>query len=112
VWPMLHGQSLCLWCVALATLAALLGQQHGVDVWEHTTLAIVTLPSSLLSSSSLRMANWMWRGTMRFFLLSRAALPARLQHFCSQILQHCCHVHWGTCSKNVQHTCKIETADQ
>ncbi|KAF6248399.1 hypothetical protein COO60DRAFT_468234 [Scenedesmus sp. NREL 46B-D3] len=39
-------------------------------------LAMVTVPSSLLSSSSLRMASWMWRGTMRFFLLSRAALPA------------------------------------
>jgi len=57
--------------------------------------AMVTLPSSLLSSSSLRMASWMWRGMMlhhrarqyqqlalatasthRVFLLSRAALPA------------------------------------
>ncbi|PNH02820.1 histone H3 [Tetrabaena socialis] len=38
--------------------------------------AMVTSPSSLPSSSSLRMASWMWRGTMRFFLLSRAALPA------------------------------------
>ncbi|PNH05959.1 hypothetical protein TSOC_007719 [Tetrabaena socialis] len=37
---------------------------------------MVTSPSSLPSSSSLRMASWMWRGTMRFFLLSRAALPA------------------------------------
>jgi len=26
--------------------------------------AIVTLPSSLDSSSSLRMASWMWRGMM------------------------------------------------
>jgi hypothetical protein len=32
--------------------------------------------SSLLSSSSFLIASWMWRGTMRFFLLSRAALPA------------------------------------
>uniref|UniRef100_F7ASE9 Histone H2B n=1 Tax=Equus caballus TaxID=9796 RepID=F7ASE9_HORSE len=38
--------------------------------------AIVTLPSSLLSSSSLRMASCRWRGMMRVFLLSRAALPA------------------------------------
>jgi hypothetical protein len=38
--------------------------------------AMVTLPRSLLSSSSLRTASWMWRGTMRVFLLSRAALPA------------------------------------
>ena len=38
--------------------------------------AIVTPPSSLLSSSSLRTASWMWRGMMRLFLLSRAALPA------------------------------------
>ena len=30
--------------------------------------AMVTLPSSLESSSSLRMASWMWRGTMRLFL--------------------------------------------
>ena len=37
---------------------------------------MVTWPSSLLSSSSLRTASWMWRGLMRFFLLSRAALPA------------------------------------
>ena len=64
--------------------------------------AMVTVPSSLDSSSSLRMASWMWRGTMlwgagrasasgggsarggegalqtthRVFLLSRLALPA------------------------------------
>ncbi|XP_070371550.1 histone H1.5 isoform X1 [Equus asinus] len=38
--------------------------------------AMVTLPSSLLSSSSLRMASCRWRGMMRVFLLSRAALPA------------------------------------
>merc|ERR1719321_1155601 len=38
--------------------------------------AIVTEPRSLFSSSSLRTASWMWRGTMRVFLLSRAALPA------------------------------------
>lgn len=38
--------------------------------------AIVTPPNSLLSSSSLRTASWMWRGMMRVFLLSRAALPA------------------------------------
>jgi len=37
--------------------------------------AMVTVPSSLESSSSLRMASWMWRGTMRVFLLSREALP-------------------------------------
>ena len=39
-------------------------------------LAMVTVPRSLDSSSSLRIANWMWRGTMRDFLLSRLALPA------------------------------------
>ncbi len=38
--------------------------------------AMVTPPNSLFNSSSLRTANWMWRGTMRVFLLSRAALPA------------------------------------
>ncbi|CAM9458403.1 unnamed protein product [Scytosiphon promiscuus] len=38
--------------------------------------AMVTSPRSLLSSSSLRTASWMWRGMMRAFLLSRAALPA------------------------------------
>ena len=37
--------------------------------------AMVTEPRSLFSSSSLRTASWMWRGTMRVFLLSRAALP-------------------------------------
>ena len=31
---------------------------------------MVTLPSSLLSSSSLRTASWMWRGIIRVFLLS------------------------------------------
>ena len=38
--------------------------------------AIVTPPNSLFNSSSLRTANWMCLGTMRFFLLSRAAFPA------------------------------------
>ena len=38
--------------------------------------AMVTLPSSLLSSSSFLTASWMWRGTILLFLLSRAALPA------------------------------------
>ncbi len=32
--------------------------------------------SSLLSSSSLRTASWMWRGIILVFLLSRAAFPA------------------------------------
>jgi len=38
--------------------------------------AIVTSDSSLFSSSSLRTASWRWRGMMRVFLLSQAALPA------------------------------------
>jgi hypothetical protein len=38
--------------------------------------AIVTPDNNLLSSSSFRMANWRWRGMIRVFLLSRAALPA------------------------------------
>ena len=38
--------------------------------------AIVTLPRSTLSSSSFLTASWMWRGTMRNFLLSRQAFPA------------------------------------
>ena len=38
--------------------------------------AMVTCDSSLLSSSSLRIASWMWRGVIRFFLLSRQAFPA------------------------------------
>jgi hypothetical protein len=38
--------------------------------------AIVTWPRSLFNSSSLRMASWRWRGMIRVFLLSRAALPA------------------------------------
>lgn len=38
--------------------------------------AIVTCPRSLFNSSSLRMASWRWRGMIRVFLLSRAALPA------------------------------------
>ena len=37
--------------------------------------AMDTPPRSLFSSSSLRTASWMWRGMMRVFLLSRAALP-------------------------------------
>ncbi|KAA8593246.1 hypothetical protein FQN60_009362 [Etheostoma spectabile] len=37
---------------------------------------MVTPPSSLLSSSSLRTASCRWRGMIRVFLLSRAAFPA------------------------------------
>ena len=37
---------------------------------------ITTEPSNRLSSSSLRIASCKWRGMMRDFLLSRAALPA------------------------------------
>ncbi len=37
--------------------------------------AITTSCSSLLSSSSLRTASWMWRGVMRLALKSRATLP-------------------------------------
>ena len=38
--------------------------------------AMVTPPRSLLSSSSFLMARVRWRGTIRLFLLSRAAFPA------------------------------------
>ncbi|CAH8504225.1 unnamed protein product [Schistosoma bovis] len=38
--------------------------------------AMVTPPRSLFNSSSLRMASCKWRGMIRVFLLSRAALPA------------------------------------
>jgi len=38
--------------------------------------AMLTLLRSLFNSSSLRTANWMWRGMMRTFLLSRDAFPA------------------------------------
>lgn len=39
-------------------------------------LAIVTLPRSLLNSSSFLTASWMCLGTIRVFLLSLAAFPA------------------------------------
>jgi len=39
-------------------------------------LAIVTCPSSLLSSSSFLTASWIWRGTILVFLLSLDAFPA------------------------------------
>ena len=38
--------------------------------------AIVTPPKSLFNSSSFLTARVRWRGTMRLFLLSRAAFPA------------------------------------
>ena len=57
--------------------------------------AMVTEPSSFDSSSSLRTASWMWRGTMRVFLLSRAAVAGQLQDLSGQILQHGGQVHGG-----------------
>ena len=38
--------------------------------------AMVTPDNNLFNSSSFLMANWRWRGMIRVFLLSRAALPA------------------------------------
>ena len=63
--------------------------------------AMVMPDSSLLSSSSLRAASWMWRGTMRvrllsLRLLSRAALQARLQGLSRQVLEDSREVHGGT----------------
>jgi hypothetical protein len=59
-------------------LLALLGQQHGVDVGEDAS-AMVTVPSSgqllvVAVASGADVAG------MRFFLLSRAALPSQLEH--------------------------------
>jgi len=48
-------------------------------------LAIVTCPSSLLSSSSFLTASWMWRGTILVFLLSRDAFPANSSTWENQI---------------------------
>ena len=47
--------------------------------------AIVTVPRSLESSSSLRIASWMWRGTTRDFLLSRAGVTREFEHFGAQV---------------------------
>ena len=47
--------------------------------------AMDTPPRSLFSSSSLRTASWMWRGMMRVFLLSRAALPGRRRSFATAV---------------------------
>ena len=70
--------------------------------------AMVTLPSSLDSSSSLRMASWMWRGMMlgaareralwasqrrsevyapRLLVVARG-VPRQLQHLGGEVLQH------------------------
>ena len=57
-------------------LALVLGSSTEWMLGSTPPAAMVTPPSSLDSSSSLRTASWMWRGTMRVFLLSRAALPA------------------------------------
>ena len=58
-------------CVYL--LLALLRGARRRGCWEHATRGDGDTAGSLLSSSSLRTASWTWRGTMRFFLLSRAA---------------------------------------
>jgi hypothetical protein len=70
--------------------------------------AMVTLPSSFESSSSLRMASWMWRGMMlgaareralwasqrrsevyapRLLVVARG-VPRQLQHLGGEVLQH------------------------
>jgi hypothetical protein len=66
--------------MAAAAPAAGCGDFLGSRAWwmlgSTPPLGMVASPSSLFSSSSLRMASWMWRGMMRVFLLSRDALPA------------------------------------
>ena len=49
--------------------------------------AIVTVPRSLESSSSLRIASWMWRGTMRDFLLSRD-VAGQFKNFGGEVFEH------------------------
>ena len=57
--------------------------------------AIVTEPRSLLSSSSLRTASWMWRGTMRcVFLLSRG-VARELEDLGAEVLEDGAHVDAG-----------------
>uniref|UniRef100_A0A5F9CKJ6 Histone H2A n=1 Tax=Oryctolagus cuniculus TaxID=9986 RepID=A0A5F9CKJ6_RABIT len=60
----------------LQWLSVFLGSSTAWMLGSTPPCAMVTRPSSLLSSSSLRMASCRWRGMMRVFLLSRAALPA------------------------------------
>ena len=61
---------------ATTSLAAPFGTRTEWMFGKTPPCAIVTPPNSLFNSSSLRTANWMCLGTMRFFLLSRAAFPA------------------------------------
>jgi len=60
---------------AYSFLPLFLGRRTAWMLGSTPPSAMVTPASSLDSSSSLRTASWMWRGTMRVFLLSRAALP-------------------------------------
>ncbi|KAL0623394.1 H3.1 [Plecturocebus cupreus] len=62
--------------LALWWLSVFLGSSTAWMLGRTPPCAMVTRPKSLLSSSSLRMASCRWRGMMRVFLLSRAALPA------------------------------------
>merc|ERR1711883_38115 len=73
--PLMHVQS-ALFVETTYFFPAFLGRRTWWMLGITPPEAMVTLESSLESSSSLRMASWMWRGTMRLFLLSRAALPA------------------------------------
>ena len=57
--------------------------------------ATVTPDRNLVSSSSLRTARVMWRGMMRDFLLSRAALPRELKDLRSHVLEDGGEVHRG-----------------
>ena len=47
-----------------------------VPLIKRTQVIMVTPPKSLFNSSSFLTAKVMWRGTIRLFLLSRAAFPA------------------------------------
>ena len=54
-------------------------QQNARNVGQDAALQMMVLLSSLLSSSSFRIASCRWRGVMRRFLLSCATVPASSQ---------------------------------
>ena len=87
--------------LSVGLLAALLGQQHGVDVGQHATLsdghACQQLGQLLIiAHSQLDVA-----GDDAGLLVVTGSIAGQLKDLSSQVLHDCSHVDWGTSSNSI-----------
>lgn len=85
----------------LASLLGLLGQKHGLDVWQYTTLGDGDSGQQLVQLLIVADGQLQVTGDDPRLLVVTGGVACQFQHFSSQVLEHGSQVHGCTSSHSL-----------